>query len=186
MSVTKIAARYAKSLIDLAHERGNLPTVLEDMTSFDEITDNRDFYLLLKSPIVSREKKLDVFKVLFDGKVDELTQAFLTILVKKGRENYLPEIADEFLHQYKVMNHISEVKLTTATQMPDAQLEKIKATLLASNATDQKVEITTAVDESLIGGFIVEIGDKLYDASVAHKIAELKKSFSGNDYEKAF
>ncbi len=186
MSVTKIAARYAKSLIDLAHEKGNLSTVVEDMTAFDEITDNRDFYLLLKSPIVSRDKKLSVFSALFDGKVDELTQAFLTILVKKGRENFLPEIADEFLHQYKVMNHVSEVKLTTATKMSDAQLEKIKQTLLASEVTDQKVDITTAVDESLIGGFIVEIGDKLYDASVAHKIAELKKSFSGNDYEKAF
>ena len=130
-------------------------------------------------------KKADIFNALFEGKVNKLTKAFFDICLRKGREGYLPEIAGEFLNQYKRMKGISSVKLTTAAPISAATIESIKSKLLASEVTDQSVEIETNVDESLIGGFVVQIGDKLIDASVSHKLAQLAKSMTNKKYEKA-
>jgi len=175
MSVTRIASRYAKSLLDLAVEQGNLDTVVEDIKTFAGAAKNRDLYLLLKSPIVKGSKKMDIFKAIFDGKLDKLTMAFFDIILRKGRETYLPEIADEFIEQYKQLHKVSTVKLTTAQPISDTALEAIKAKLLGSTVTKESVQIETDVDESLIGGFVVQVGDKLVDASVAHKLKEMAK-----------
>lgn len=182
MSVLRIANRYAKSLIDLAKEQGKLDRVLEDVTSFNKVCENKDFKLMLKSPIVNTDKKEQVFDKLFTGKYDELTMAFLRILLKKGREPLLADIGAEFVQQYKKLNHISSVKLTTASNLSDSAVAAIKKKLLESTSTDQVIELETAVNPELIGGFVVEFEDKLYDASVAHKLGLLKKEFKDNLY----
>lgn len=182
MSEHRISSRYAKSLIDLAGETGKLERVLEDVQSFKTVCDNRDFELFLKSPIIKADKKEKIFDKLFAGKYDELTMAFLKILLKKGREPLLTDIAIEFISQYKKRKHISSVKLTTAAPLSESTLAAIREKLLSSSATDEKIEIKTAVDSEIIGGFVVEIEDQLYDASVAHKLSLLKKEFKDNLY----
>lgn len=94
---------------------------------------------------------------------------------------YLPEIMEEFIEQYKKMKHISTVKLVTATSLGAESISKIKQKLVASEATDDHVELLTTVDPDLIGGFVLDFGDRLYDASVAHKLEQLKKEFAKND-----
>ena len=180
MSVLRIATRYAKSLIELAEEKGKLDKVLADVESFNEVCQNRDFELMLKSPIIPGEKKEKIFDKLFTGKYDELTMAFLKILLKKGREPLLADIASAFVEQFKKKKHISSVKLTTAAKLGESAVETIRKKLLESSATDDNVELQTVVNPDLIGGFMVEIEDKLYDASVAHKLSLLKKEFRDN------
>lgn len=182
MSVQRIASRYAKSLIELSQEQGKLERTLEDVQSFLEVTKNRDFYLLLKSPVVSATKKLSILDALFKGKYDELTQAFLRILVNKGREAYLPEIANEFVDQYKKLKHISTVKVRSAAPLSDATLQRIREKLESSKSTDEKVELVTEVDPSLIGGLILEFEDQIYDASIAHKLEKMHREFGDNLY----
>jgi F-type H+-transporting ATPase subunit delta len=182
MSVHRIASRYAKSLIELAEEQNKLEKITEDIQSFQEALKNRELFLLLKSPIVNSDKKKQIFKALFEGKYDELTLAFMNILANKGREAYMPEIADEYIDQYKRIKHISTVKLTTATELDDATVENIRKQLEASEVTDEHVEIIQQVDPALIGGFIVEMDDKIYDASVANKLDDLKRDFKNNLY----
>ncbi|MCB9324179.1 MAG: ATP synthase F1 subunit delta [Lewinellaceae bacterium] len=177
MSVQRIASRYAKSLMDLAVEQNKLERVLEDVQSFRATTKVRDFHLLLKSPIVHATKKVNILKLLFGAKYDELTMAFLNIIINKGREPYLPEIADEFVAQYREMKGISSVKLITASAVSAEMLKSIEAKLMASAETDQSVEISTEVDPALIGGFVIEFQDKIYDASIAHNLEALKKEF---------
>lgn len=184
MSVIRIASRYAKSLIDLAEERGDLDTVLEDIKSFQKAAENRDLYLLMKSPIINVTKKQQVFSAIFDGKFSELTLAFFKIILNKGREAYLPEIADEFIVQYKKLKHISSVKLITATALTAETVSKIKQKLVSSDATDDHVELETEVNPDLLGGFVLQFGDRLYDASVSHKLDQLRKEFAKNDYIK--
>ncbi|MBK9151277.1 MAG: ATP synthase F1 subunit delta [Saprospiraceae bacterium] len=175
MSISRISARYAKSLIDLATERNALETVVDDIRSFNEIVKNRDFYLLLKSPIINTTKKLSIFKSLFEGKVNPITYAFFDIIIRKGREMYLPEISSEFMAQYKQMKNISSVTLTTASPLQDATVNQIKARL--SDAIHGTIELTTKVNPDLIGGFVIETGDRRYDASVAHQLDKIKKEF---------
>ncbi|MFZ1751929.1 MAG: F0F1 ATP synthase subunit delta, partial [Saprospiraceae bacterium] len=104
MSVSRISGRYAKSLIDLSLERNELEVIKKDMEYFAQAIKNRDLYLLLKSPIINADKKLSIFKQIFDGKVNKTTMAFFEIIIKKGREMYLPEITVDFNNQYKVHN----------------------------------------------------------------------------------
>jgi len=178
MSVQRISSRYAKSLIDLAQERDSLEKVVEDINHFIQVCEVRDFHLLLKSPIVNTTTKKSVFVRLFKESYDSLTMAFLNIILRKGREMYLEDIAKEFVQQYRDIKHIAAVTLTTATGLENHQLEEIKNMIAASGATYENVELSSNVDADILGGFIIEFDDKLYDASVAHRIDELRKEFS--------
>lgn len=182
MSVTRIASRYAKSLIDLAVEQKKLDRIKEDVDSFQKVVEVRDFYLLLKSPIIKPDKKLAIFEKIFLGKYDVLTMEFLKILLRKGREQYLPEVAKEFLVQYRQIKGISVVKVTTAKPLSEHAIESIRQKLLDSVATKDHIEISTKVDPLLVGGFVIEFGDRLYDASIKHKLEKLKAEFKDNAY----
>lgn len=182
MSVYRVASRYAKSLIELAQEQNKLERVLEDVKSFKDILKNRDLYMLFKSPIIHADKKQKIVSKIFEGKYDELTIAFIRILITKGREEYLPEVVDEFIHQYKVIKHISTVRLITAAPLSKDTIKKIHDRLQESDATDLKVELVTEVRPELIGGFIIQFDDKVYDASIAHKLEKMHREFGDNLY----
>ena len=183
MSTYRIASRYAKSLIDLAIEQGKLERVLEDVTGFVNATKNHDLMLLLKSPLVKPDKKEKVLDVLFKDKIDPLTHSFMQIIIRKGREAQLPEIAEEFVNQYREHKGISIVNITSAEPLSDETIESIRKKLIESKLTLGKIEFNTSVDKELIGGFVVSFGDKLYDASVKHQLSELRKSFSNKEYQ---
>lgn len=185
MSVSRIATRYAKSLLDLAKDMGKLEEVSGDMQVLDKALDNRDLYLLLKSPIVSETKKKAIFQEIFGNKLSDMSMKFFNIILNKGREEFIPAISDAFASQYKTLQGISSVKLTTAKPISEANLASIKSKLLSSDETDQHVEIETIVDPSIIGGFVIEIGDKLYNDSIAYKLAQMKKEFKGNAHVSA-
>ncbi|HRO09033.1 MAG TPA: ATP synthase F1 subunit delta [Saprospiraceae bacterium] len=180
MSIIRISARYAKSLLDIASERNELEAVKKDIEYFIAALQNRDMLLFLKSPIIHSNKKLSVMKALFDGKMGKTTMAFFDIVIRKGREMYLPDIAKEFISQYKQLNNISTVKITTATPISDTALNQIKTKLVDDNRPVDKLDIQTEVNPDIMGGFIIEIGDKLYDASVLRSLEQLKKEFSQN------
>jgi F-type H+-transporting ATPase subunit delta len=182
MSVQRIASRYAKSLLELAQEQNKLEAVTGDMENFKALLENRDLYVLLKSPVIGTDKKRQVFKTLFEGKFDKLTSAFLDLLTAKVRESYVPEIVTEYLAQYKRLMHISTVTITTATALNEKAMEAIKVKLLESKVTDEKVEITSVVDPDLIGGFVLEFDDRIYDASLSRKLEGLKRQFKDNLY----
>lgn len=182
MSVKRVASRYAKSLLDLAVERNETEKVLADMQYFKEALKSKDLLNMVKSPIINTSKKGEIIDTLFKDKFDNTTMSFIQIVLRKGREMFLPDVIKEFILQHKLMQKMSQAKLTVASDISDAQLEEIKSKLLDSNITMDKLDLDVVVDPSIIGGFIVEIGDKLYDASVRHKLGKLKKEFSGNDY----
>ena len=115
---------------------------------------------------------------IFGGKVNDLTSKFFEIILRKSREAYLPQIAEAFVNQYKDINNISTITLTSATQLSESALDGIKAKLKASGRFSENIEFKTLVDAGLIGGFKLEFGDdKLYDNSVAYKLERIKKEF---------
>ena len=185
MSSYRIAARYAKSLIDLAQEQGKLDRVLQDMTAFRDVADLRDMDLLLKSPVVKADKKSKVLEAIFRDKIDPLTHSFINIILRKGRESILGEIAQEFIFQYRVIKGISIVEVTSAEPLPTETLDAIRKKLTESKMTQKNVEFRTSIDPGLIGGFVISFDDKLYDASIKHQLELLKKEFSSKDYQVA-
>jgi len=182
MSVGRIVSRYAKSLIDLAIERGKLERVKEDFDSFNLALKNRPFFLMLKSPIVGPDKKKKVFQSLFAGKFDELSMAFLNILVVKGRESFLPEISREFNSQYRAYKNISTVRITAPAPLSEDLVETIRKKLLTAGVVSGQLEMEVRVDPSLVGGLTLEFGDMLYDASASRKLESFRNSFKDNLY----
>jgi F-type H+-transporting ATPase subunit delta len=178
----RLAGRYAKSLIDLAKERGQLEAVYADIRFLESACkQSRELVVLLKSPVITSDKKEKIMAGICQGRVSELTSGFNHLLIRKGRESYLPEIIQAFIHQYKQFNGIHIIRLTTAAAVSDALknaiVEKIQST------TDmKKVELVAEVDEKLIGGFVLEAGDKLVDASIAYDLNKIRSQFLNNDF----
>ncbi len=178
----RLATRYAKSLIDLSLERGELEKVHSDMQYLQSVVKgNRDFVAVLKSPVISPDKKQAIMQAVTDGHISELTSSFNRLLVKKGRESNLPEIAHAFIEQYNKHEQIFPVKLTTATPVSDAVKQEI-VDKVKSQTNMKTIELTAEVNEELIGGFVLQIGDQLVDASVAYDLNNIKKQFLNNDF----
>src|ERR1043166_8453777 len=117
----RLATRYAKSLLDIAVERNSLDTVLKDMQLLNAICGkSQEFTVMLRSPVINGDKKISVISEVLKGKgVSELTNAFIKLLVAKGRESVLPEIGGAFITQYNTLKNIRIVKLTTAGVLGD-------------------------------------------------------------------
>ena len=178
----RLASRYAKSLLDLAVEKGQLEKIYADMLYLQQLTKiSRDFLNLLRSPIVSADKKQSVIDAVIGKNVSELTEAFTRLLVNKNRESELPEIIVAFINQYKETKGIHTVKLTTAVAVSDAVkdqlIEQVKKT-----SDLQNIELQTTVDPNIIGGFVLQTGDKLIDASVAYDLKQISRQFENNDF----
>jgi F-type H+-transporting ATPase subunit delta len=178
----RLAARYAKSLIGLAIEKGQLENVFADMKWLHGICKtNGDFVSLLRSPIVKSDKKHKILDSVTGDSVNGITKAFMKLLVNKGRESNLPEIASSYVQQYKEYKKIYDVKLITATPASE-ELKNAIVNHLRSTTEMQNIELETAVDEKLIGGFVLKVGDKLVDASIAYDLKNIARQFDNNDF----
>jgi len=178
----RLAGRYAKSLIDLAIEKDQLEKVYKDMLFLQNICkSNRDFVNLLKSPIVQADKKEKILDAIIKNQVGELMSAFVKLLTAKGRESYLPEIVIAFIQQYKDYKNINIVNLITAVPISD-ELKNSITNKIRSTLKMEHIELNTEVKEEIIGGFVLEIGDKLIDASIAYDLSTIKKEFEDNDF----
>jgi F-type H+-transporting ATPase subunit delta len=178
----RLATRYAKSLLDLAIEKGQLNTVYKDMQYLQAVTQgNREFVVVLKSPVISPDKKEAILEAVTRGNISTITDLFMRLLLRKGREMNLPEIANAFIEQYKVNQEIFTVKLITAIpvseEIKQQIIEKVK-----SQSNMKNIELTTEVNEELIGGFVLQIGNTLVDASILYDLNAIKKQFLNNDF----
>ncbi len=176
----RLANRYAKSLIDLATEKGSLEAVYADMKYLQAVCKaSKDFVALLKSPIIKADQKESIISAVTKGKVSELTAAFTTLLIKKGRESEIPEIAFSFVDQYNEIKGIHKVKLTTAVAVGEDLKQSLEQKLKSEKGMGT-VELETVVDEKLIGGFVLEFHNNLIDASILRSLKDIKKQFAEN------
>jgi F-type H+-transporting ATPase subunit delta len=128
----RLAARYAKSLVDLAIEQNQLETVYKDMQYLQSICKSSpEFVNVMRSPVIKADKKQNILNALTGGKISDLTALFNKLLISKTREEYLPEIVTAFIGQYNEIKGIHTVKLTTATPISEdlkqSIVSKIKA-----------------------------------------------------------
>jgi F-type H+-transporting ATPase subunit delta len=178
MSVGTVASRYAKSLIELAQERGVVETVYKDMQLFKNTSDeNRGLMLALGSPVVRHEKKLGILKGLFLNRVDPVSFTIFTIITKKNREAILDSIAVEFIKLYDQYKGIQKATVVTSTPLT-AELRQQFNTMV-SDVTQKTVELEEKIDPKLIGGYILRIGDRQIDASLRSRLNELKLELVG-------
>jgi F-type H+-transporting ATPase subunit delta len=182
MNNPRLAGRYAKSLLDLAVEQNQIEAVYADMKWLKSVCQsNPDFTAVLSSPVIKEDKKAVVLKAVTDTRVCALTSAFIQLLLRKTRETNLPEIVTAYIDQYNALNNIKKVKITTAAPLTDDLKEAIMANVKAAMPS-QKFEIEASVKDELIGGFIVETGGQLVDASILRDLKDIQKQFMDNEF----
>ena len=172
----RISNRYAKALVSLASEKNELEKVKADMESFISTSkSNRDFELMLNSPIVSQDKKAAVLHAIYGNKVSDISLNLFKLLAEKKREPYLVSIAEQFIVEYNVINNIQEATLFTAVSVGDSIKNSAKA--LVEKATGKKVILNEEIREDLIGGYILRVEDIQLDASIKSQLNKLSIKF---------
>lgn len=186
MADSKAVSRYVKSLLDLAIDKNVLEQVHNDMLLFAKVvSENKNFALMLRNPVIPHDKKNEILSKLFKAKVNGMTMAFFDIITRKNREPLLPAIAKEFHNAYNENKGISKATVTSAVPL-DATLRSEFETLVKKYSDKKGVELIEKVDPEMIGGFILNVGDRQIDASIKNKIKALKVKFSQNPYIKEF
>jgi len=173
MKSTKVAGRYAQSLLELAEERQVTDKVMKDMEELVAVVaENRELASFFDNPIIKADKKIQTLDLIFPN-FDELSKAFVKLITGKRRESFLPIIAVQFGAKVKASRGIIPVTLTSAAPLDAEVKEKILAQM--KQQTTGTLELTERVDESLLGGFVFRMGDMRVEASVARQLNELKQ-----------
>ena len=176
MSSTRVAIRYAKAILDLAHSKNVSEAVANDMkTIYTTIANNLELSTFILNPTMKVEVKESALLEVFADS-NAVTKGLFHLLFENKRFEILGEIASEYNNLNDEANGVQDAKVTTAIAM-DADLE---AKVLAKIATfsDKKITIENTVDPAIIGGFILRIGDKQYNASIANRLQALKRELS--------
>jgi len=176
MASTRAAIRYATAILDLSNSKGVTEIVNNDMKSIaSTIKGNEELNTFIQNPTIKVEVKEKALLEVF-ATVDNVTKGLLHLLFENKRFEILDVIAAEYSKLFDIMNNVEVAKVTTAVAM-DAALE---AKVLAKIATlsDKKITIENIVDPSIIGGFVLRIGDQQYNASVANRLQVLKRELS--------
>jgi F-type H+-transporting ATPase subunit delta len=185
-TISHIAVPYAKALFDFTVEKDAVEEVYKDMQALTSLCkSNRDFLLMLKSPIIKTERKKKILAEIFKDSISEISRGFLKIITTKKRESLLPDMAQAFIQLYKDYKGILTTYLKTATPVTDEVRKKVLE--LMNNQTKGSIELIEEINEELIGGFVLQWKDMQYDTSILNQINKMKKRMAMiNLYKKGF
>lgn len=173
----RVAKPYARALYDAAVEQNALPAVVADVRGLTETMEqSEEFAQFLSSPLLSPQMKSETFQNLFAESVHPLTLNFLRLLALKQRERYLLAIGDVLLAIVDEAAGRLVAKVTTAVSMTAAQQAELAQQLRAYSGKEVRLE--TTVDAAVQGGFIVQLDDTVFDASVATQLRRLKQQLA--------
>jgi F-type H+-transporting ATPase subunit delta len=180
-----LSKRYAKALFDLALSGDQIEQVQADMKLVSAtLNENRELRKLMTNPVLPPSRKKIVVRRIFESHVQQLSLAFMDILIRKGREQEIGLIAAHFGQMYLDHKNIAIVNLTTAIPLQPALEQRIAG--LIGVKTKKSINISNSVDTKLIGGFILRMGDYQYDASIKRIIKRLHDDFDKNLFVKEF
>ena len=177
-----VAQRYAKALIDLAVERNQLDDVKADIDIIREAL-MPEFRMALLSPVLSDQKKSEIFRAVFQSRLTPLSFSFFDLVFSKRREWILAEIANEFFDKYREMKGIEIIEITTAVEISDELKNNIRDRFQHLKRFQNKtIEIKSKVDPDILGGFIAQSHDILFDASIRNDLNAIGRQFLENLY----
>lgn len=181
--MNRAALRYAKAILNLATQKNLTDKVYAEMQNISKtIKDSRELQQFLNSPMLKADARLSVITEVFKNEDSEVTNALFKLLVTNKRLSLLPNVADQFIILYDKTKGIEIATVTTAiamtTELEGIVMKKIK------EAFKKEISIKNVIDESIIGGFIIQVGDKQFDASVSGKLNNIRKQFSKADFDK--
>ena len=170
-----ISKTYGDALFELAVEKDKVDVLLEEIQQLKGVlSENEDFGRLMNHPKIIKEEKIQVAKNVFEGRLSEELLGFLTIIITKDRYKDIDAILDYFVAEVKRYKGIGVATVTTAVPLKEEQCKRIEQKLLDTTEYTQ-MEMHYHLDETLIGGMVVRIGDRVVDSSIKTKLSELQK-----------
>jgi F-type H+-transporting ATPase subunit delta len=173
MNESIIAVRYTKAIFALAKEKNILDAVMADMNIvYELLNQSLEMRRFFENPVIRPLKKQEITHQVFSS-FHPVSQLFIDLLIKNKREEYLHQIALNFLNKYRKHSGIETAVFTSAIAVNDKTLESVIQ--LVKNIFKTDVELTSQVDEKIMGGFVLRVGDKQFDASVQSKLEKIKR-----------
>lgn len=170
-----VSKTYGEALVELAVEEDKASEMLEEIQSVREILkDNPEFCKLMLHPGIAKQEKLQLVDNIFSGKTSDDLTGFIRVVVDKERFKEIDSIFQYFIDKVKEMQGIGVVYVQTPISLDEKSKADVKAKILET--TDYKsLEMNYEVDESLIGGMIIRIGDRVVDSSIRSRLNDLTK-----------
>ncbi|MEP7129300.1 MAG: ATP synthase F1 subunit delta [Chitinophagales bacterium] len=179
----RVAFRYAKALVDYAVENKQLDAVKKDVDLLRRIT-THELNAAISSPVISGDRKAKIFSAVFHDRVSKVTEDFFFLLFRKNREFVLRDIGEAFDKQYNLIKGIVVVNLTSAIPLSPQLHDDIFSRVSAlPRFHDNTLQLNVKIDPEIIGGFILELNDNKFDASIRHDLHFIKQEFISNLYE---
>lgn len=178
MNRSKIPVRYARALFLFAKEKGLLNALAEDVKVLSGFFEASPAIIpWLKSPVIKMDDKKELFREQFEDALNPVTFKFIDLLITGKRENFFPDILRNLKQLHKADAGIKTLILTTAVEVDDSVKQKLSLSFSKKNRSGH--EIITRVKPAVIGGFMIQVDDLLYDASLATELKNLKKELTG-------
>ncbi|MBR1798647.1 MAG: ATP synthase F1 subunit delta [Bacteroidales bacterium] len=182
MNSHRININYAKALFTLATDTGQVEQVVNDMRLILSVcNENRHISLLMGNPTLPFDKKKGILHAIFASHICQTTLIFLDFVVKKKRSINLKGISQAFIDLYRTDRGIVPSDITTRQSISQESLNAIRQKI--EDYTEKTAEVSLHIDERILGGFIIEFDNNMYDARIKSKIDKLRFEFAKNDYE---
>lgn len=179
MLTSKVAKRYAQGLLDFTNESGQTAAVFSEMKDVVKIMiESKDLNKFFLTPYIDAKKKIEVANEIFKG-LSTSSQNLIKLVIKHGRENQLRNIAQEFINKVEDINGVQRVTLTTATPLSKENIDQILRSTDLVNA-NSNFDLKVNINQDILGGYILRVGDQQVDASVKTKLNQVKKDFQLN------
>nr|YP_010618879.1 ATP synthase CF1 subunit delta [Deltalsia parasitica]WAX02892.1 ATP synthase CF1 subunit delta [Deltalsia parasitica] len=169
----KIATPYAEALIDHAQSLNLLTEATKDLSSISTIlSESKDLQILLQNPLINGLIKKEILKQLFEGQINNFVMNFLLVLVDRRRVSLLDSIIQKYLELIYFLESTTIAELYSAVDVTELQQESLVQKIKSMTNSNQ-VKLIIRKDANLIGGFIIKIGSKIIDASLAGKLKRM-------------
>ncbi|MDR0940892.1 MAG: ATP synthase F1 subunit delta [Bacteroidales bacterium] len=174
MNQSKISVRYAKAFFEFAVEKNILDSAIADMQLLDSVNSTiQEFREFMQNPLVVPSDKKKIVSELFSSRMAKESIDFLTLIIENKRENCLQAILLNIADMYKKYAGITSVQISVANAMSSTQKQELAS--IVEKTYNTKAFVTETIDSSLLGGFVLLIDDKLFDASIKTKLSNIKK-----------
>ena len=180
MTNAKVANRYAKGLLKFSEEKQTTESLFDQAKKVIAlIKQSKDFRNFLKTPIIDSKTKILIISEIFKG-FSKHFRRFCELLIRNKREQYLDMSLREFVRLRNLKKGIQTAFITTAKELSPREYDLIIGQLV--DGLQGQIDLKTKIDPTIIGGFIIRVGDKQIDQSFSGKLKNLKKEFSDNLY----
>ena len=175
--INVIADRYAQALFEVGEETQTTSELYQELKQLvDILNENKDLYNFLKSPLIGRYDKKNVMKNIFENQLSKNMNNFLKIVIDKDRMSAIRNIQETYKNLLNDKNNILEGTVITAVALNEKEIKDLEKNL--STKYNKNVTLTNVVDETILGGVLVKLGNEEIDGTVRTRLSKMKKQLS--------